>query len=138
MNLSPEDRVIDAALSLVARRAGVHVGSIRILVKTDTGYRYDTCLPAGLMSRPVPAVPVQEPGDQRPLAGCPREIIDTLREVGHRLTSTQLAAEMSRRGLDRSETAIKNAAGTMVDMGALTNDPAANPRGYGLPEWANS
>lgn len=136
MNASPEDRVLEAVLCLVAKRAGRAPSTVQVSVKTDTGFRYSICVPA-IHNVPTAPTPAPSPGTSV-FQGCPREIIDTLREVGHRLTATHLLAEMERRGYGRSDTAIKTAAGTMVDMGALTNETSANPRGYGLPEWADS
>jgi len=83
---------------------------------------------------PKPAPPAVVPG--RKPVGCPREILETLRAAGHRLTGMQLTSEMSRRGFSYSDNTVRATAGTMVDLGLLTNCQQSNPRGYGLPEWS--
>jgi hypothetical protein len=67
-----------------------------------------------------------------------RQIIETLRAVGHRLTTTQLLEEMSKRELHPAESTIKKRLAVMTGDGRLNNDPKAKPRGYGLPEWNGS
>jgi hypothetical protein len=74
-----------------------------------------------------PASPVERESD--------RQIIETLRAVGHRLTTTELIDEMAQRGLNPSDSTVKKRLAAMVKNGQLTNDPKAKPRGYGLPEW---
>jgi hypothetical protein len=64
-----------------------------------------------------------------------REIIETLREKGRRLTTTELIAEMETRGLNPSESTVKKRLAELVKDKALDKDPNAKPRGYGLPEW---
>jgi hypothetical protein len=67
-----------------------------------------------------------------------RQIIETLRAVGHRLTTDELLTEMSNRGLDPSDSTVKKRLTVLVKDRRLTNDPKARPRGYGLPEWHGS
>jgi hypothetical protein len=67
-----------------------------------------------------------------------RQIIDTLRAIGHRLTTAKLLREMSNRGLNPSESTIKKRLAVLTKSHRLTNDPKAKPRGYGLPEWHGS
>jgi hypothetical protein len=67
-----------------------------------------------------------------------REIIETLRAVGHRLTTTKLLGEMSRRKLNPSASYVKKRLAELVKAGRVTNDPNAGPKGYGLPEWPGS
>jgi hypothetical protein len=65
-------------------------------------------------------------------------IVDTLRAVGHRLTTSQLLSEMVKRGERPSESTVKKRLAAMVTDGRLTNDQKARPKGYGLPEWTSS
>lgn len=67
-----------------------------------------------------------------------RQISETLRAVGHRLSTSQLLVEMGRRGLNASESTVKKRLSAMVKDKWLDNDPKARPRGYGLPEWNGS
>jgi hypothetical protein len=67
-----------------------------------------------------------------------RQIIETLRAVGHRLTTKKLLAKMSDRKLNPAESTVKKRLAEMVKNRRLTNDPKARPRGYGLPEWIGS
>jgi len=87
---------------------------------------------ADAMEKLVEAAPAVPPPN---LTGCSGEIVQTLRAVGHRLTGEQLHSEMSARGFVYSEAKVKSTAGTLVDLGQITNDQASNPKGYGLPEW---
>jgi hypothetical protein len=66
------------------------------------------------------------------------QIIDTLRAVGHRLTTTKLLSAMTGRGLNPSESTVKKRLAGLVKGRRLTRDPKASPRGYGLPEWDGS
>jgi hypothetical protein len=65
-------------------------------------------------------------------------IIDTLKLVNCRLTTTQLQQEMKRRGLVVSPSTIKKRLAAMVKERRLISDLKANPPGYGLPEWNGS
>jgi hypothetical protein len=67
-----------------------------------------------------------------------REILETLRAVGHRLTTGALLAEMARRGLQSSLSTVKKRLAALVTNGTLEKDAKARPRGYGLPEWNGS
>jgi len=66
-----------------------------------------------------------------------RQIIETLKTVGHRLTTTKLNAEMNKREWT-SDSTLKKRLAELVKDGRLNNDPRARPRGYGLPEWISS
>jgi hypothetical protein len=66
------------------------------------------------------------------------QIIETLRAVGHRLTTTKLISAMTECGLNPSESTVKKRLAGLVKSGQLDNDPKARPRGYGLPEWDGS
>jgi hypothetical protein len=63
-------------------------------------------------------------------------IIETLRGVGHRLTTTKLLGEMEPPEWTPSESTAKKRLATLVKAKRLTNDPKSKPPGYGLPEWA--
>jgi hypothetical protein len=74
---------------------------------------------------------------------CDRQIIDTLRAVGHRLTTTELLSKMENRYVEKrqskpSESTVKKRLAVMTKDGRLDNDPKAKPRGYGLSEWDSS
>jgi hypothetical protein len=64
-----------------------------------------------------------------------RQIIETLREVGFRLTTMKLYGEMDRPTRPVSLPTLKRRLAGLVDGRWLDNDPKAKPRGYGLPEW---
>jgi hypothetical protein len=66
------------------------------------------------------------------------QIVETLKAVGHRLTTSPLLSKMSERYENVSVSTFKQRAAVMVREGRLTNDPKARPRGYGLPEWDGS
>jgi hypothetical protein len=67
-----------------------------------------------------------------------REILETLKAVGRRLTTRKLLAEMGQRGLFPAESTVKKRLAELVKGQRLINDPHARPRGYGLPEWSGS
>jgi hypothetical protein len=64
-----------------------------------------------------------------------RQIIETLRVVGYRLTTMKLYREMDRPNRPVSLPTLKRRLAELVDGRWLDNDPKAKPRGYGLPEW---
>ena len=63
------------------------------------------------------------------------QIVSTLRDVGHRCTTTELIREMDKRKLHPSDSTVKKRLAEMVKEGRLDKDPKAKPPGYGLPEW---
>jgi hypothetical protein len=67
-----------------------------------------------------------------------REIVDTLRAVGHRLTTSRLLKEMNDRKMNPSESTVKKRLAEMIKDRRLNNDPKTKPKGYGLPEWSGS
>jgi hypothetical protein len=66
------------------------------------------------------------------------QIMETLRAVGHRLTTEKLLTEMTRRGLHPSNSTVKKRLAYLVKARRLTNDSKVRPRGYGLPAWNDS
>jgi hypothetical protein len=65
-----------------------------------------------------------------------REVIELIRSVGHRLTTTQLLSEFGQRGQIKAESTVKLKLSRMVAAGLLTNRQDVRPhKGYGLPEW---
>jgi hypothetical protein len=64
-----------------------------------------------------------------------RQIIETLRAVGYRLTTMKLYGEMDRPDRPVSLPTLKRRLAELVDGQWLDNDQKAKPRGYGLPEW---
>lgn len=89
---------------------------------------------------PGPAAPADAPAeaDAPATSKCAIDIILTLQEVGHRLTTTRLLTELSRRDREWSERSVATWLARLVEEGTLTKDPRAKPPGYGLPEWGNS
>src|SRR5438477_8297799 len=69
---------------------------------------------------------------------CQEHCLEVLREAGHRLTQSQILADLAKRGYHDGESTVKLALAQMSRDGRLTKDPEANPRGYGLPEWNGS
>jgi hypothetical protein len=63
------------------------------------------------------------------------EILETIRAVNHRCTTMKLLTEMTLRKLSPSPSTVKKRLAALVKAKQLNNDPKANPRGYGLPEW---
>jgi hypothetical protein len=76
-----------------------------------------------------------EPERPHEAAGCAREIKETLRGVGHRLTTAEVLRELSRRGYKWGESTVKQTLATLVDTDEIDNRQDVNPRGYGLKEW---
>jgi hypothetical protein len=74
-----------------------------------------------------------------PATGCQREsdrqIIATLRKVGHRCTTMRLLEEMEQGRLNPAVSTIKKRLAELVKVGRLTKAPGSKPPGYGLPEW---
>jgi hypothetical protein len=76
-------------------------------------------------------------GVRKPEGRIDRQILETIRSVGHRLTTHALLAEMERRGCQPSEPYVKKRCSALVKGGRLTNERAARPPGYGLAEWSD-
>jgi hypothetical protein len=81
-------------------------------------------------------------GPSKPVEGGPAwnvdgQIISTLKEVGHCLTTTQLLAEMQTQYPDDaiSKSTVKKRLAVMVHEKRLTKNQTAAPRGYGLLDW---
>lgn len=84
-----------------------------------------------LLPRSLPIPP--EPQDDEE-----REIIELLRTVGHRLTTSKLLSEFDNRGSVKAESTIKLKLSRMVTAGLLSNRQDIKPhKGYGLPEWGS-
>jgi hypothetical protein len=65
-----------------------------------------------------------------------RQIIETLRAVGHRLTTDDLLAEAANRGLILSEHTVKRRLAALVRDKRLTSGGRGRgSKGYGLPDW---
>lgn len=133
---SVEDALIEAVLALVARRAGHTSGAIRIRIDSENGWEWRTKI-TGERTLP-PQRPEPEPEQSTLTVGIASEIIRTLTEVGHRLTTTGLMQEMGRRNFLCSEGKLKAALSILVECGQLTNEQRGSQRGYGLPEWTRT
>jgi hypothetical protein len=104
----------------------------RILSEQEAKAKFEAAglsFPFELKAPSKEKIPSQHKSDQ--------EILETLRGVGHRLTTNRLIDAMSERGLNPAESTVKKRLAEMVRDGLLTNDPTVNPRGYGLPEWVD-
>ena len=66
---------------------------------------------------------------------CLDEIVDVLKSAGHRMTGDGIATTMHRLGVGRCGSVLKHTLSYFRKLGRLTNDPKADPPGYGLPEW---
>ena len=64
-----------------------------------------------------------------------RDIIETLRAIARRCTTTALLTQMNDRGLVAADSTVKKRLAEMIKDGRLTKDPKARRPGYGLPEW---
>jgi hypothetical protein len=67
-----------------------------------------------------------------------RVILETLRAVGHRVTTSELLTEMTKRDLSPSDSTVKKRLAQMVKDRRVDNKPKAKPKGYGLPGWNGS
>jgi hypothetical protein len=86
------------------------------------------------VSLPVPLPwhhPVLVPAEGEPRA----DILEVLRDTGHRLSTMQLLEALQRAGKVHGESTIKRKLAEMVAGGELTNEQRTTPRGYGLPSW---
>jgi hypothetical protein len=89
-----------------------------------------------LNTRLVAAAPTSAPGPPHQSVGCGREIKETLRAVGHRLTTAEVLRELSRRGYQCADSTVKAALANLVDTDPeINNRQDVNPRGYGFREW---
>jgi hypothetical protein len=76
----------------------------------------------------------------RPRDGREREIVNLLREYGHRLIASKILSALALKGIDRADSTTRGVLSNMVKAGILTKskskikDPNGYP-GYGLPEW---
>jgi hypothetical protein len=61
-------------------------------------------------------------------------IVETIRRVGHRLTTLKVLEAMTE-GIITGESATKAALASLCRHGILTNIQSVDPPGYGLPEW---
>lgn len=66
---------------------------------------------------------------------CQRDIWLTLQDVGHRLTTTALLAELDKRGRKWAESWVRECLVAMMDTGLIDNQQRTNPKGYGFPAW---
>lgn len=66
---------------------------------------------------------------------CKQDIFTILKDVGHRLTTTEILNELGRRGKDWSDSWVKAKLSEMTEDGLIDNSQKAKPKGYGMPEW---
>jgi hypothetical protein len=83
---------------------------------------------------PVPDADYRPP---RPENDCEKDILALLAEVGHRMTVDKILAALPEHGYLHGDTMVRLGLARLAkaDVGLLTKDGKANPRGYGLPEW---
>lgn len=91
---------------------------------------------------PICVATRSQPGDDETqfpasngLSECAADVLSTLREVGHRLTTTQLLSEFSDREFLHGESTVKTTLARMVREKVLNNRSDISPKGYGFPEW---
>jgi hypothetical protein len=89
---------------------------------------------AVILSMPVPTTELTPPRQE--LEQCAQDILTTLREAGHRLTTDALVAEMKQRDREWSKSKVGHLLPQMRTQGLLTYDARADPKGFGLPEWS--
>lgn len=140
----PQPSVNDLARALVFALDGAHaIGADAELVIRVHGRRNQTSFRIELeaMNRHVdgqePARAFEPVAVPKPAAvvGCPADLVNLLRQVGHRMTAEETHAESERRGLPWGLTKVKSTLPVLVDLGILDNDQESHPKGYGLPEW---
>src|SRR5262245_54019782 len=87
-------------------------------------------LPSGIRDR----IDLPRPVPQRADAPhpCIANVIATLEDVGHRLSRSELQAELARRGFHCSERTLARYLPEAAASGLVTHDPRT---GYGLPAW---
>jgi hypothetical protein len=85
---------------------------------------------------PVPAADNRPP---RPENDCEKDILALLAEVGHRMTTDEILAELPEHNYHHGDTTVRLALARMAKpgVGLLTKNGKAHPRGYGLPDWEN-
>lgn len=72
---------------------------------------------------------------QMDLDGEEAAIVALLREVGYRLTTSQILSEFSKRNDVKAESTTKLKLSQLVRRKVLSNRSDSQPRGYGFPEW---
>ena len=118
-----------------ALRAAFGRGWVEVRARAADGQIFRAPLPPAGHEAAAPAPEVEAPTGQG--RRCSADILRVLAEVGHRLTTTRLLAELSRRDIEWSERTVSGTLARMVDDGTLTNEQHTRPRGYGLPEWGD-
>jgi len=82
---------------------------------------------------------LEAPTHKTPIAYTPsnfeQQLIDMITEVGKRLTTNQVLAELNKRHGPTSEGTTKSALATLTRAGILNNRSDLKPKGYGLPGW---
>jgi hypothetical protein len=76
---------------------------------------------------PPPPDPAEEPH------AALLDIVALLARTGRRLTTMQILEGLEKQGTPHGESTVRKVLAAAVDAGRLTNDQAANPKGYGLP-----
>jgi predicted transcriptional regulator len=66
-----------------------------------------------------------------------QDIVETLGDVGFRMTKRALQAALYQRGLDWEEASLNRELARLVESGRITYQPYWLPPGYGLPQWGN-
>ena len=64
-----------------------------------------------------------------------QDIVNTLCDVGFRMTRRALQAALYQRGLDWDEAQLSRDLMRLLDERRITFQPSIMPPGYGLPEW---
>lgn len=66
-----------------------------------------------------------------------QDILETLHDVGFRMTRRALQAALYQRGLEWEEVQLSHDLTRLLDGGRITYKVSALPPGYGLPEWGD-
>lgn len=127
---------------LEARRAyGIAAYADRVEIIMRNGCKIRLDVPPGL--EPV-ATPERSPSDGpeptkvlaiRCSADCFVEVLQTIIEVGHRMTRPELLAAMREAGRSRAESTICIALEDMQRLLIVDNRSDVRPRGYGICSW---
>ena len=66
-----------------------------------------------------------------------QDILNTLHDVGFRMTRRALQAALYQRGLEWEEARLSRDLGRLLEVGRITYLPSSLPPGFGLPEWGD-
>lgn len=95
----------------------------------------ETVLDMAETTPPIPATPTDCTNGTT--SQCALDILATLEEVGHRMTTTELSTEMERKERLWGESTLRGWLARLVKEKRIDNVPGGRQyRGYGFPGWA--